>query len=129
MGLLITAAILGIVWQSGKAILTRMLDGVEPGVIDELVHATHHVPEVRDVTEVRARWVGHRLHAEVNITVSPELSVAKGHAIAKEVQHQLCHRFRYLSVATVHVDPVDEAGERYHRMTAHQHDGLPVHSH
>src|SRR5215203_5161665 len=35
VGLLITAAILGIVWQSGKAIFTRLLDGVEPEIVEE----------------------------------------------------------------------------------------------
>ena len=32
IGLIITVVILGIVWQSAKAVLTRMLDGVEPEV-------------------------------------------------------------------------------------------------
>ena len=32
IGLLITIAIFGIVWQSAKSVLTRMLDGVEPGL-------------------------------------------------------------------------------------------------
>lgn len=129
VGLLITVAILGIVWQSGKAVFARMLDGVEPAVIDELVHTAQQAPMVQQVTEARARWVGHALRAEINIAVAPALSVAEGHAIAKEVQHQLLHRLRYLSAAMVHVDPADEAGEHYHRMTPHHHDGLPVHSH
>jgi hypothetical protein len=30
---------------------------------------------------------------------------------------------------TVHVDPVDEAGEHYLQVLAHTHDGLPAHSH
>ena len=42
IGLVITAAILGIVWQSAKAVLTRMLDGVEPPTIGELRHAAQH---------------------------------------------------------------------------------------
>lgn len=129
VGLGITVAILGIVWQSAKAVFTRVLDGVEPEVIDDLRHAARHVPGVLDVTEVRARWVGHRLHAEVNVAVAPDLSVAEGHAIAKEVHHQLLHHVPYIAAATIHVDPAGEAGEQYHRIAAHAHDGLPVHSH
>ncbi|MCI2429935.1 cation diffusion facilitator family transporter [Candidatus Acetothermia bacterium] len=129
VGLLITVVILGIVWQSAKIVFTRMLDGVEPGVIDEIRHAAQHVRGVEEVTEVRARWIGHRLHAEVNIAVAPELSVFQGHAIAKEVHHQLMHHLGYLSMATIHVDPLEEAGEDYHRIPEHSHDGLPVHSH
>ncbi len=129
VGLGITLAILRIVWESGRAVFTRMLDGVEPEVIDEIRHAAHHIPGIREVTEVRPRWIGHRLHAEVNVTVSPALSVADGHAIAKELNHQLLHHIKYLAGATVHVDPEGESGEGHHRIRAHAHDGLPTHSH
>ncbi len=129
IGLLITTVILRIVWQSGKVVFTRLLDGVDPDVLDEIAHAAHHAPGVHEVSDVRARWIGHRLQAEVNIAVAPELSVAAAHTIAKEVHHQLLHHLRYLGGATIHVDPVDESGEQHHRITAHAHDGLPVHSH
>jgi len=129
VGLLIAAAILVIVWQSGKAVFTRLLDGVEPGAIEEIRHAASHVPGVEEVSEVRARWLGHRLHAEVNVAVAPELSVAEGHAIAREVNHRLLHHLSYLDGAVIHVDPVQEAGEEHHRIPAHSHDGLPTHSH
>jgi cation diffusion facilitator family transporter len=129
VGLLIAAAILVIVWQSGKMVFTRLLDGVEPGVIEEIQHAAGHVEGVEDVSEVRARWLGHRLRAEVNVAVDPELSVAEGHAIAREVNHQLLHHLRYLDMATVHVDSLEEAGEEHHSIATHSHDGLPPHSH
>ena len=129
VGLLITAAILGIVWQSGKAVFTRLLDGVEPEIIDEVRDAAGRVPGVESVAEVRARWMGHRLHAEVNVAVAPELTVAEGHEIATEVNHQLMHHLSYLGTVVIHVDPLQEAGEEHHRITAHSHDGFPVHSH
>ena len=129
VGLLIAAAILVIVWQSGKAVFTRLLDGVEPAAIEEIRHAASHVSGVEEVSEVRARWLGHRLHAEVNVAVDPDLSVSEGHAIAREVHHQLLHHLSYLSGVVIHVDPVQEAGENHHRVDAHSHDGLPTHSH
>ena len=129
VGLLITAAIMVIVWQSGKAVFTRLLDGVDPEVIDEIRHTAGHVPGVEEVAETRARWLGHRLRAEVNIVVSPECSVEEGHGIAREVNHRLLHELRYLDTAVIHVDPVQEAGEKHHRIPTHTHDGLPPHSH
>jgi cation diffusion facilitator family transporter len=129
VGLLIAAAILVIVWQSGKAVFTRLLDGVEPEAIEEIRHTASRVPGVEDVSEVRARWLGHRLHAEVNVAVDPDLSVSEGHAIARELNHQLLHHLSYLSGAVIHVDPVQEAGEEHHRVAAHSHDDLPTHSH
>ena len=129
MGLLIAAAILVIVWQSGKTVFTRLLDGVNPQVIADIQHAVSHVPGVEDVAEVRARWVGHRLRAEVNVAVAPEMTVAEGHDIAREVNHRLMHKLGYLDMAVVHVDPLHETGEEHHRTAAHAHDGLPPHSH
>jgi cation diffusion facilitator family transporter len=129
IGLLITAAIFGIVIQSGKSIFFRMLDGAEPQVVDELRHTAEHVPQVKEVTEVRARWLGHRLHAEMNIAVDPQLTIAQAHAVAADVRHQLLHHLDYLSLVVIHVDPADKSGEVHHRIDEHAHDGLPLHSH
>ena len=129
VGLLIAAAILVIVWQSGKMVFTRLLDGVDPEITDEIRHAASHAEGVEDVSEVRARWLGHRLRAEVNVAVDPTLSVEEGHAIAREVNHRLMHELRYLEGAVVHVDPAQESGEDHHRIAEHSHDDLPHHSH
>jgi len=129
VGLLITIAILGIVWQAGKGVLTRLVDGVDPEVIGEIRHATNHTQGVDEVTDVRVRWLGHRLHAEVNLAVSPVLSVVEGHAIAIEVRHQLLHHLPYLSNVTIHVDPSDHSGEEHHGIAEHTHDDSAAHSH
>lgn len=129
VGLLISVAIFVIVWQAAQAVVIRALDGVEPEILEEIIHAVRHVPRVEDVTEVRARWLGHRLHAEVNVTVQDGLSVVDGHEIAKEVRHQLFHHLPHLGSATVHVDPYGQGGERHHRIVLHAHDDLAPHSH
>src|SRR5215216_2544139 len=128
-GLMITAAIFGIVVQSARSIFARMLDVTEPQVIEEIRHAAGHVAEVKDVTEIRARWLGHRLHAEINIAVDGPMTVTQAHAMAGEVRHQLLHHLDYLSLVVIHVDPIDQSGEAYHRVDKHAHDGLPAHSH
>jgi len=129
VGILITLLLVRIVWQSSKAVFTRMLDGIDPNIIDDIHHAAGHVDAVEKVTDVRARWLGHRLHAELNVAVASALSVAEGHSIAKEVTHQLRHHLAYLSSVMVHVDPAEEAGEEFHRVLEHAHDGLAPHSH
>jgi len=61
IGLLITAIIVGIVWQSTQTVFTRLLDGVDPALVEDIRHAARHIPAVQEVTQVRARWLGHRL--------------------------------------------------------------------
>jgi len=129
VGMLITLAILGIVWESGKAVLTRLVDGVDPEVIDEIRHAVNHTQGVDNVADVRARWSGHRLYAEVNLAVSPALSVVEGHTIAVEVRHQLLHHLPYLANVTLHVDPTNSSGQEHHCIAEHAHEGSVTHSH
>jgi cation diffusion facilitator family transporter len=129
VGLIITVAILGIVWQSGKIIFTRLIDGVDPAITDEIRHAAEHVEGVRAITDVKVRWLGHRLHAEINMTVDADLSVERGHAIAMAYQHELLHHLKYLSDATIHVDPATESGEGRHHIAEHSHEGEPPHAH
>ena len=130
IGLVITGVIFKIVWDSGKSLLSRLLDGIDPEVIDEVKHAAaDHVSDVLEVTEVRVRWLGHRMLADVNIAVKSALSVEEGHEIAREVRHQLLHHLPYLANATIHVDPANASGEHHHRISEHVHDELPTHSH
>ena len=97
-GLLITIAIFGIVWQSAKAVLTRMLDGVEPHIIEQILYAAEHVPDVR-VIEARARWLGHRLRADLVVSIDPSLSVADATRLADALS----------SVLREHLPALDDA--------------------
>ena len=131
VGLVISAAILRIVVETSKSMFSRFLDGVEPKVPDEVQNVSLVTGGVRGVAEVRVRWLGPKILAEVNIAVDPYLSVAAGHNIAEDVHHQLLHNLKYLSNATVHVDPVGLAGEEYHRHgignTEHQESHVDEH--
>src|SRR5262249_209252 len=89
VGLLITIAIFGIVWQSARAVITRSLDGIDPGVLDEIRHAAEHVTGIDKVVDVKARWLGHKLHTDVTIAVDNSLQVVKAAEIARALQNEL----------------------------------------
>jgi cation diffusion facilitator family transporter len=89
VGLVITVAIFAIVWQSARAVLTRALDGVEPGITEEIRHAAEHVPSVERVLDIKTRWLGHRLHADVAIAVPGDLPVAAAAGIAGALRREL----------------------------------------
>lgn len=129
LGLVISLAILWLALSAGRTIVVRMIDGVEAATLDRLAHAAYHTAAVEEVTDARARWVGHALHAELNITVRADLTVAEGHRVAEDVRHALLHHVPNLGKVTIHVDPSGKGGERHHRIERHAHDGLPEHSH
>ncbi len=129
IGIIITVVILCIAWNSAKVVFCRLIDGVEPEVVDEIMEAASHVEGVRGITNVRVRWLGHQIHAEINLTVSDDISVEDGHEIAKEVQHQLMHHLSYLSGTTIPVDPLVASGEEHHITGVHAHGDMPLHLH
>jgi cation diffusion facilitator family transporter len=97
VGLAITAAIFGIVWQSAKAVFTRLLDGVDPHIIAEIRHAAEHVPGIAVIDGARARWIGHRLHAEADIVVDGELPVREAAMLAERLRAEAQHHLPALS--------------------------------
>ncbi len=105
IGLLITITILKIVWDSIKTVFTRVLDGVEPNVIDEIHHALTHIKEINKIIDIKARWIGHRLYAEITIGLKPDLTVIESHEIAENAEHELLHHITYISNVVIQIEP------------------------
>ena len=129
IGILMTILILRIVWESSIAVFTRILDGVDPEVPGQIMKQARQTKGVEDVNEVRVRWLGHRMHAELNVTVAEGLSVEQGHDIACAVRHDLLHNLQFLSNATIHIDPANASGEEHHHIEEHEHGDESAHSH
>ena len=129
IGLLITIAIFKIVVDAAKSVFTRLLDGVDPEVNEEIRQVASETPGIKKTGEIRVRWSGHRLLAELNLAVEPGLTVAQGHELAMEARHRLMHKLSYLSQVTIHIDPENNSGEEQHKIENHSHDNLPAHSH
>lgn len=85
VGLGITVAILFIVKDSARSVWRRMMDAVEPGIVDAIEQAARETAGVEAVESVRARWVGHRVHSEVAIRISEDLSVADASKIKEKL--------------------------------------------
>ncbi len=107
IGLVITVAILGVVWQSVRAVFTRMLDGIEPEMLAKIRETAAAVPGIAEVGEIRARWLGHRVHAEVTVSVGADLTVSQAHALAEAVEHALKESHPVISGASIHTHPVE----------------------
>ncbi|WP_336115069.1 cation diffusion facilitator family transporter [Streptomyces sp. PTD9-10] len=111
VGLAITAAIALVLRDAAREVFRRVMDAVDPALVDRAELAVRAVPGVREVGELRLRWIGHRLRAELAVVVDGEVSVRQAHAIAVEAEHALLHAVPRLTAALVHADPAPVPGE------------------
>ncbi|HEY8434652.1 MAG TPA: cation diffusion facilitator family transporter [Sphingomicrobium sp.] len=119
IGLLITLTILGIVWQSAKAVITRTLDGVEPSVTEEIRHSAGHVPGVLGVLDAKARWIGHELHADVAIEIDENSTVREARALAERLKHELFEHLPTLKTASIAFDTARRETPERHEVHRH----------
>ena len=111
VGLAITAAIALVLRDAAREVFRRVLDAVDPALVDRAERALREVAGVREVGELRMRWIGHRLRAEVAVVVDGEATVRQAHAIAVDAEHALLHAVPRLTAALVHADPAPVPGE------------------
>lgn len=104
VGLLITAAIVMVLGDAAREVYRRLMDSVDPNLVDAAEQALHDVDGVRGVGQVRMRWIGHALRAEADIVVGPQLTVVAAHQVAVDAEHALIHAVPRLTAATVHTD-------------------------
>jgi cation diffusion facilitator family transporter len=122
IGLVIAAAILVVGRGAARQVYRRLMDAVDPSLVDRVEQALRATPGVLDVGELRLRWIGHRLRAECQVVVNHHLTVVEGHRIAEEAEHRLLHEIPKLTAALVHADPVAHQGTDYHEATR-EHSG------
>lgn len=111
VGLLITLAILTVLKDAAREVCRRLMDSVDPALVDAAEEALRGVAGVRGVGQVRMRWIGHALRAEADIVVDPDLTVVRAHALAVDAEHALIHAVPRLTAATVHTDHTEPAGQ------------------
>ena len=121
VGLLITVAVLIVLKDAARDIYRRLMDSVEPSLVDGVRDSLAGVEGVTGVDRVRIRWVGHELLAEADISAEASLSLADAHAVAEHAEHQLLHDMPRLARATIHVNPSAGGASDPHRITAHHY--------
>jgi cation diffusion facilitator family transporter len=119
VGLLITAAILVVLKDAAREVYRRLMDAVEPTDVEAVRRALLGTDGVRDVGQVRLRWIGHRLRAECDIVVDPELSLVAAHQITVDAEHRLLHEVPRLAAAIVHADPAPTGDDDHHATLDH----------
>jgi cation diffusion facilitator family transporter len=88
IGILISVAILVLLVGTVRSISRRLMDGVEPELVDRARHALEHVDGIRSVESVRLRWTGHRLRGDALVRVDDQ-PLGSARLIAEEGERQI----------------------------------------
>ena len=124
VGLVITGLIVVVLLGAVRQVYRRLMDSVDPELVDEVEGVLRSVPGIDDVQVVRIRWVGHELRAEIEVCSDSRLSLVEAHAIATEAHHRLLHEVPRLTSAVIHTNPAGRGSDDYHdALDGHLHEG------
>jgi cation diffusion facilitator family transporter len=112
VGVIITVTIFAMLRGAVRDIFHRLMDAVDPDLIDVAEAALTARPGVRSVRRVRMRWIGHRLHADAELDIDPDTSLEAAHRIAHDAEHQLTQAVPRLDSALVHAYPAHTGASR-----------------
>jgi len=109
VGLAITVVITVVTWGAAREVLARLMDAVDPELVDRAREAAAGTGGVTSVDSVRLRWIGHALRAEMELTVPGWLSLEDAHRVAHAAEDRLRETVPRLDSAIVHTHPQHEA--------------------
>jgi len=104
IGLLIGVSIIFITKDAAVRIWQRLMDGVDPLIVDRIEQYAGDVAGVEQVTSIRVRWLGHRLHAEVGVTLGDDCTLWESIGITDTVRRTLLANIRHLASVATHVE-------------------------
>ncbi len=109
VGVVIALAIVGITWNAIRAIWLRMMDAVDPQLVE---HVEGHVLALDDVLAIetlRLRWVGHRMYGVMKVAVPASTTLQASQEITRAIQHEAAHAIPQLEELIVQVRPTGAA--------------------
>ena len=90
VGLVISSAIVVLLLGTSRDIGRRLLDGVDPGLVEKAERTVASVPGIVTVDHLRMRWSGHLLMVEATVSSDPAMPVGQFH----ELEHQAADLLR-----------------------------------
>ena len=102
VGIAITFAILAVLRTAARDVFRRLMDGVDPELVETAESALASQPGVIAIRSVRMRWIGHRLHADAELEIDKGATIEEADGIAHDAEHRLLHDVPKLAEARVH---------------------------
>jgi cation diffusion facilitator family transporter len=101
VGLLITVAILVLLWGAARDVGRRLLDGVDPDLVARAEAAALKVLPPERLANTRLRWSGHRLTVQVFVRIQDGETMAGFGEVARRLESELQGRLTSVGEVTV----------------------------
>ncbi|MES2094804.1 MAG: cation diffusion facilitator family transporter [Actinomycetota bacterium] len=88
VGLVISVTIIILLWGTVRSIGRRLMDGIEPELVDRAEAALAATPGVIRISKLQLRWVGHRLQGAAEVTVA-DSALSEAEKIVHDAEHRL----------------------------------------
>jgi len=102
IGLLISATIFVLLWGTIRSIGRRLMDGIEPELLDRAEHALEDTSGLEGVGPVRLRWSGHRLSGDAVVTIDGHRTLADTQVITADAESRVLRAVPKLDTFAVH---------------------------
>lgn len=106
VGLIISAAIIVLLWGTVQSIGRRLMDGIEPELVDRAEAALAATPGVLAVQKLQLRWVGHRLQGAAVVKVV-DAALSNVEKVVKDAEHRLTKALPNLDDMVLHTVTTD----------------------
>ncbi|MCU1424515.1 MAG: cation transporter [Microbacteriaceae bacterium] len=106
VGILISVAIIVLLWGTVRSIGRRLMDGIEPELVDRATDALRAVAGIATVDRLQLRWVGHRLQGTAIVAVDATTTAAAA-SIMHDAHHALEHALPHLDDFVIAQQPHD----------------------
>ena len=107
VGIVIAFAIVGITWNAIKAVWYRLMDAVDPHLVEHFEAHVLAVDGVQEIVSLRLRWVGHRMYGVISLRLAEDTTLAESQTIVAAVQHDAGHVIPQLEELMVQIEPAD----------------------
>jgi len=119
VGLVVSLAIVNVLRVAGRDIYRRLMDAVDPELVDQVDAELVASAGVRGVDRIRVRWIGHQLHVDADLTLDADIALSEAHDLLEEARHRLLHHIPRLADALLHASPTTQHGDPHARTRHH----------
>lgn len=124
IGILIGIAIVFITRDAAISVWYRLMDAVDPKLVAAAEAAIQSHAEVKGIHRLQMRWLGHRLYAEIVLSIDASLTVAEGESITDHLRHELYHALPNMAEVSINVVPYHaNAPTQFFQESAHHRGG------